>query len=154
MELEKHRKEVQNIKTDLSSKDELLKQITQIQGNEGDIKREITTLEEKIKKAKEQNKQLKEKGHTLSLMTDIKEPTDEYLKLQVEQFKAKIAQTEDEITRLSKQNEFREGLRPEKLTSKNNSFFQNKSTMSVQKIIKDISEIKSFLNVMNCCLTY
>lgn len=112
------------------------------------MNREIATLEEKIKKTKEQNKQLRDKLQTLSLTTEIKEPTDEYYKSQVEQFKMKISQTEEEIARLTKQNELKEALRSQKMTSNNNSFIQNKSTVSVQKIIKDISEIKSFLNVI------
>lgn len=85
----------------------------------------------------------------VSRSSNVKSSGDESQNIQIEQLKKRIREVDAEINRIAKSNENkeRETKSFDKYLSKNTSFLQNKSSNSIQKIVRDISDLKSFINV-------
>lgn len=142
-------KEIENIKVDVSSKDDMLREVSRVQANENQLTKQIQEIEAKIEKQKDDNINLQKK---LGILKTRHQTIKTNQNQTIEKLKREIKDKDKEIDRLFKskraikdQQYYHAGEKSYAKQRKPSEMDQ--SNTSLNKIRQDVREIKSFITV-------
>ena len=150
--MEKHRNDVENIRTNISNKEDILFQIKKTQDKNDEVNREIMELNKKSEQQKKENEQLQRKLENLRIRQETQsQAAADAARTKVKDLEAKIQEAGREINKLNKpqvtiQSDFKSS--PQQKLSKTLPLSATaKSSTSFVKVMDEIEEIKSILMV-------
>jgi len=142
---ERYQLEVENIRMDMTTKDEILNQINKSQKEDENLTKQIAEVEELKAKQQYENDQLKEKIERLK--SQAKSQSQVQAKLALKELENKIKEAESTIKGLNKPSLKESEQSSNAISMKNSQISSNnaKGNFPLVKIIEDIDEIKTIL---------
>jgi predicted RNase H-like nuclease (RuvC/YqgF family) len=149
--LERHRNDVENIRTNISNKEDILFQIKKTQDKNDEVNREIMELNKKSDQQKRENEQLQRKLENLRIRQKTQSQAAAVAAMtKIKDLEAKIQESEKQMKNLNKpQVTIQTDLKtPQQKLSKTLPISTTaKSNTSFVKVMDEIEEIKSILMV-------
>ena len=146
------KKQVENIKLDISNKDEIFQEVQRLQSNEGFLNEQLQEYEHKNLNQKGENKELQEK---LKMKQNTYFGVQDYAIQVIEELKKEINEKDIQLARLHKERKIKQNPQsPQKPLIRNKSVSKDNSNLAISKIMKELKEIKSFILVYSSYLHY